>query len=67
MRLHSLYVALTILAGSTAIGFAQSKFRKPFSGNKYTPRLSDISRSTSNSGSPLRHGTGILLPMKHSS
>jgi hypothetical protein len=42
MRLHSLCVALTILAGSTAIGFAQSEFRKPFSGNEYTPRLSDI-------------------------
>jgi hypothetical protein len=42
MRLHSLCLALTLLAGSTAIGLAQSEFRKPFSGNEYTPRLSDI-------------------------
>jgi hypothetical protein len=42
MKLHSLYMAFIWLAGSTAIGLAQSEFGKPFSGNKYTPRLSDI-------------------------
>ena len=42
MKLHGFYGALILLAGSTAIGLAQSEFRKPFSGNEYTPRLSDI-------------------------